>query len=102
MAQHLLGHLEVRNDAVAKRPRCRDMSGSTSDHPPCLRTHRIHAPTALIDRDDRRLEQHDPLSPPVHDRVRGPEIDSELRPPRKPAETQRPPPSKLPQTTKRP
>jgi hypothetical protein len=35
---------------------------------------------ALVDRNDGRLEEHDPLAASVDDRVRRAEIDGKLRP----------------------
>src|SRR5438309_1227192 len=93
MAQHLLGHLEICDHAVAKRPRCTNVGRCAADHLPRLLTNRLHLAAPLIDRDHRRLEQDDALAPPKDDRIRSTEINRQLpsrTAPRQP-HAQRPP-----------
>ena len=45
----------------------RDVRRRAADHPLRLVADRLHAAGALVDRDDRRLEQHDALAAPEHD-----------------------------------
>ena len=75
MAQHLLGHLEVGDHAVAQRPRRADRRGRAPDHPLRLGPDGVHPPGLLGDRDHRGLEEHDPAPADEHERVRGAEVD---------------------------
>ena len=75
MPQHLLGRLEVGDDTMAKRAARGDMCRRSTDHQPRLIANRLHLPAPLVDRDDRGLEQHDPLAATEDDRVRGTQID---------------------------
>ena len=78
MAQHLLGHLEIGDYAVAKWPRCLNVGRRAADHLPSLLANRLHVADPRIDRNHRRLEQHDALAPPKDDCIRGTQIDREL------------------------
>ena len=73
--QHLLGHLEVGDHAVAQRPRGRDRGGRATDHPLGLGADRVDLAGPQIGGDDRRLGHDDPLAADVHERVGGAEID---------------------------
>ena len=76
--EHLLGHLEVGDDAVAERPGRTDRRRGAPDHAARLRADREHLPRDLLDGDNRRLEENDPLAADEDDRVRGPQIDGDL------------------------
>ena len=69
MTEHLLGDLEVGDHAVAKRARRADVGGCAADHLPCLGPDGLDLTGPLVDRDHRRLEQHDSLPAPEDDRV---------------------------------
>jgi hypothetical protein len=78
MAEHLLGHVEVRDDAVLQRADRRDRPRRAPEHPLRLDADRVHLAGALVDRHDRGLRKHD--APPTHvdERVRGAEVDGHL------------------------
>jgi hypothetical protein len=78
VAQHLFGRLEIGDHAVSKRPcRC-DVRRCAPDHLARLSADRVNLAAALVDRDDRRLKQDDPLATPEDHRIRGAQIDSKL------------------------
>ena len=76
--EHLLGDVEVGNDAVTKRILSRDARGGATDHALRLCSNREDASAAFVDRDHRWFEHHDPSSPREHDRVCSAEIDCEI------------------------
>ena len=78
VAEHLLGHGEVRDHAVAQRPGRGDVRRRAADHPPRFRSDRVDVAGAFVDRDDGRLEEHDPLTSPEHHGVRRSEVNGEL------------------------
>ena len=78
VAEHLLGHLEVGDHAVAQRPRRRDRRGRAADHALGVGPDGVDLARALVDRDDGRLGQHDAAAAHVHDRVRGPQVDGHV------------------------
>ena len=51
------------------------VAGRAADHPLRVGADGVHLAGALVDRDDRRLGQHDPAPAHVDDRVRGAEVD---------------------------
>jgi hypothetical protein len=75
VAQHLLGDLEVGDDAVAQRSRGRDRRRRASDHPLGLVADRVNLAGGQVRRDDRRLGDDDPPPAHVHERVGGSEVD---------------------------
>jgi hypothetical protein len=75
VAQHLLGDLEVGDDAVPQRPGRADRGRRAADHPPRLGADRVHAAGLLRERDHRRLEEHDPAPANEHERVGRAEVD---------------------------
>jgi hypothetical protein len=78
VAQHLLGHLEIGDHAVAKWPGCLDVGRCAADHLPGLCTDRLDLAAPRIDRNHRRLEQDDPFPTPEDDRIGGTQIDRQL------------------------
>jgi hypothetical protein len=56
VAEHLLGDVEVGDDAVLERADRGDRARRAAEHPLRLDADRVHLAGALVDRDDRRLE----------------------------------------------
>ena len=77
-AQHLFGHLEVADHAVAERTGRADRRRRAADHPLRVLADGQHLPRPLVERDHGRLEQHDPLPAHVDDRVGGAKIDGHI------------------------
>ena len=63
VAQHLLADLEVGDHAVLQGPDRLDVVGRATHHPLGLDADRDGAAVVDVDRDDRRLVEHDALSP---------------------------------------
>ena len=78
VAQHLLGDVEVGDDAVLERADGRDVPGRAAEHPLGLDADRVHLAGALVDRDHRRLGEHDAAPANVDERVRGSEVDGHV------------------------
>src|SRR5437764_1074031 len=78
VAQHLLGDVEVRDHAVLQRPDRADRSGRAPEHALRLEPDCVHIAGRLVDRDDRRLAQHDPAPAHVHERVGRAEVDGHV------------------------
>ena len=78
VAQHLLGHVEVGDDAVLERPDGRDVARRAAEHPLGLDADGVHLAVALVDRDDRRLGEDDAAAADVHECVRGAEVDGHV------------------------
>jgi hypothetical protein len=78
--EHLLGHLEIRDHAVAERPDRADRGRRPSDHPARVGSDRLHLAGPVVDRDDGWLEDDDSLAADEDERVRGAEIDREFPP----------------------
>jgi hypothetical protein len=78
VAQHLLGHVEVGDDAVLQRPHSEDAVGRAPQHPLGLEPDALDLARGLLDRHDGGLVQHDALTPHVHEGVRRPEIDGDF------------------------
>ena len=74
VAEHLLGDVEVGDDAVLERPDRGDRPGRAPEHPLRLGADRVHLAGALVDRDDRRLAEDDPAAADVDERVGGSEV----------------------------
>ena len=75
---HLLGDVEVADDAVAQRPDRDDVRRRPADHPLRLGADGQDALGLGVDRDDRRLAHHDPAVADVDQRVGGPEVDADV------------------------
>ena len=78
VAQHLLGHVEVGDHAVLQRADRADRAGRAAEHPLRLEPDRVHVARALVDRDHRRLGEHDAAPAHVHERVGGAEVDGHV------------------------
>jgi hypothetical protein len=91
VAEHLLGHLEVRDHAVPQRAHRRDRRRRPADHLLGRPADRMHLAADRVEGDHRRLRQHDAKPANEDQRVRGPEIDRDVAP-REPESTRRRPP----------
>ena len=78
VVQHLLGHVEVRDDPVLERADRDDVSGSPSEHGLGFVTDREHRMVRLVNRHDRGLVEHDAFAADIDQRVRGSQIDREI------------------------
>jgi hypothetical protein len=78
VANHLLGHVEVADHAVAERPDGDDVRRRSADHSLRLRADRQHPLGACLDRDDGRLADHDAAVLDVDQGVGGPEVDPDV------------------------
>ena len=78
--EHLLGDVEVGDHAVLERPDRADRPGRAPEHPLGLEPDRVDVAGRLVDRDDRRLAEHDPAPAHVDERVRGAEVDRHVPP----------------------
>ena len=76
--QHLLADLEVGDDAVLERPDGLDVRGRAPDHPLGFGADGEEAAVANVDRDDRRLVEHDAAPAHVDDRVGRAQIDGHV------------------------
>ena len=76
--EHLLGDVEVGDDAVLQRPDRRDRPGRPAEHALRLDSDRVHFSGALVDRDHRRLGEHDSAPADVDERVGGAEVDGHV------------------------
>ena len=80
VAQHLLGYVEVGDDAVTKWPDRLDVGRRASDHPLGFHAHLERAVVAGVDGDDRRLVENDALTAHEHERIRRAQIDCHVAP----------------------
>ena len=78
VAEHLLGHLEVRDHALPQRPGGGDRRRGAADHALGLGADGVHRAGVGVDRDDRGLGEHDAAAAHVDERVGGPEVDREV------------------------
>jgi hypothetical protein len=78
VAQHLLGHLEVRDDAVLQRLDHADLGRRAAEHRLGLVADGQDRVVILVDRDDRRLVDDDPLALHEHERVRRSQVDRDV------------------------
>ena len=75
---HLLGHVEVADDAVAQRPDRDDVGRRPADHPLGLGADGQDPLGLGVDRHDRRLAHDDPAIADVDQGVGGPEVDPDV------------------------
>ena len=75
VAQHLLGHVEVGDHAVLQRPDGLDRARGAAEHALGLDADGVDLAGARVDRDDRRLAQHDAAAAHVDERVGRAEVD---------------------------
>src|SRR6266478_2203718 len=78
VVEHLLGDVEVADDAVLERTDGDDARRRAPDHPLRLGADREHRAGPLILRDDRRLGDDDPAPAHVHEGVGGAEVDADV------------------------
>ena len=78
VAEHPLGHLEVRDDAVPQGTDGRDRRGRAADHPARLVADGLDAAALRVDRYDGRLGQRDAASALEDQCVGGPEVDRDV------------------------
>src|SRR5216684_656209 len=78
MAEHLLGHVEVGDHAVLERADRADRPRRAAEHALRLEADGVHLTRALVDRDDRRLGEHDPATSHIDKRVRRSEVDGHV------------------------
>ena len=76
--QHLLGDVEVGDHAVLQRADRGDRPGRAAEHALGLDADGVHLAAALVDRDHRRLREHDAATAHVDERVRGSEVDGHV------------------------
>ncbi len=74
VAEHLLGDVEVGDDAVLQRADRGDGAGGAADHALGLDADGVDFARALVDRDDRRLREDDPAATDVDERVGGAQV----------------------------
>ena len=77
--QHLLGDVEVRDDAVLHRPHRQDPVRGAAEHPLGLEADPHDVPGCLIHGGDGRLVQHHAFALDQHQRVGGAEVHGYLR-----------------------
>src|SRR5215218_4916681 len=77
VAQHLLGHVEVGDDAVLHRPDGDHTLRRTTEHALRLEPDPFDLLALSVDRHDRRLVEDDPLTLDVDQGVRGAEVDTD-------------------------
>ena len=75
---HLLGHVEVADDAVAQRPDRDDVGRRPADHPLGLGADGQDPLGLGVDGHDGRLAHDDPAVADVDQRVGGPEVDPDV------------------------
>ncbi len=75
---HLLGDVEVADDAVAQRPHGDDVGRRAADHALRLGADREHLASLGVDRDDARLADDDAAVAHVDQRVGGAEVDPDV------------------------
>jgi hypothetical protein len=78
VAKHLLGDVEVGDDAVLQGPDRRDRPWRAAEHALRLDPHSVHLAGALVDRDDARLREDNPAPAHVDERIGSPEVDCHL------------------------
>jgi hypothetical protein len=76
--QHLLGHVEVRNDPVLERADGLDIAGGTPHHRLGLVTDGEHRMIGLMYGDDGRLVHHDSFPADIDQGIGGAQIDGEV------------------------
>ena len=76
--EHPLRDVELGHRAGAQRPDRDDAAGVAADQLPGLVAHREDLAGAAVHRHHRRLVEDDAVALPVHERVRGAEVDREV------------------------
>ena len=78
VGEHLLGDVEVRDDAVLEGPDGHDVARRAAEHRLGLLAHREDRVVGLMDGDDGRLVEDDALPLDVDEGIGRPEIDSHV------------------------
>ena len=78
VAQHLLGHVEIGDDAILERADRGDRPRRPPKHALGLDPHGVDFAGALVDGNDRWFREDDAATANVDERVRRPEIDCHL------------------------
>ena len=78
VAQHLLGDLEVGDDAVFERADGADRAGRAAEHALGFGADRVDFAGAVVDSDDGRLGEHDAAAANVDEGVGGAEVDGDV------------------------
>ena len=78
VVEHLLGDVEVGDDAVLQGADGHDVARRASEHRLGFVTDGQHGVIGLVDRHDRGFVEHDALTAHVHERVRGSEVHGEV------------------------
>jgi hypothetical protein len=75
--QHLLGQLEIGDDAAHERPDRGDIARCPAQHPLGVGADRVDLIGALVDGNHRGFGDHDAASPDVDERVRGAKVNGD-------------------------
>ena len=78
VAQHLLGHVEVRDDAVLEGADGHDVAGRAPEHRLGLLADSEHGVVGLVDGDDRGLVEDDALTLDVDEGVGRAQVNSHI------------------------
>jgi hypothetical protein len=78
VAQHLLRHVEVGDNAVLEWTDRLDRAGGAPEHALGLDPHRMHLAGTRVDRDHGGLGEHYAAAAYVDERVGGPQIDGHV------------------------
>jgi hypothetical protein len=78
MAEHRLGNLEVRDDAVLERTDGHDITGGAAEHSFCLVANRQDPARSSLHRDDRWFPKDNPVVLYVDERVGRPQINTDV------------------------
>ena len=76
VVEHLLGDVEVGDDAILERPDGHDIGWRATDHPFGLGAHGEYLPGSLVYRDDGWLVDYHALVPNEDQSVGGPQVDT--------------------------
>ena len=76
--QHHFGDVEIRDHAVLHRLYGNDVGGRPSEHLFGFMPHGEHLLAVSVERDNRRLIDHDPAPLGIHKGIGSPEIDGQI------------------------
>ena len=78
VAQHALGDVEIRNDAIFQRADRHDVGGSPTNHPLGVGPYGEHFLGLAVDRHDRGLIDDDAFAADEHEGVGRTEVDANV------------------------
>ena len=78
VTEHLLGHVEVGDDAILQRANGGDIARGTTQHALRLNADGVHITGPLVDCDHRRLRQNDAATLHVNKSVGGAEVHGHI------------------------